>query len=118
MDPLSITSGVIAIIQISTGIVSICLDYVRDVKDAPSDLRKIMLEVAALKGIFETLSVLIAPTEDDHSVASKQNDNDRSYSFLRDPIAGCDRELTALDACSRKRRIAHMMGSAENACCL
>lgn len=98
MDPLSITSGVIAIIQISTGIVSVCLDYVRDVKDAPSDLRKIMLEVAAVKGIFEALSLLLAPTEGDHSGSSQQKDNERSYSFLRDPIARCARELKALDA--------------------
>jgi hypothetical protein len=113
MDPLSITSGVIAIIQISTGIVSICSDYVRDVKDAPSDLRKIMVEIAAVKGIFEALSLLLAPTGDDHLAGSQENDNERSYSFLRDPIAGCARELTALDAlfpkaedrsCDGKRR--------------
>jgi hypothetical protein len=61
MDPLSITASVIAIIQISTKIVSICADYIRYVKDAPSDLRKIMLEAAAAKGIFEALSLLAPP---------------------------------------------------------
>lgn len=67
-------------------------------KDAPSDLQKIMLEVAAVKGIFEALSQLLSPTGDAHSGASHQNDNERSYSFLRDSISGCARELTALDA--------------------
>jgi len=98
MDPLSITSSVIAIIQISTKIVSVCSDYIRDAKDAPSDLQKIMLEVAALKGIFEALSLLLPPTNNTDSVASQQNDNERSYSFLRSSIDGCVRELTALEA--------------------
>jgi hypothetical protein len=112
MDPLSITSGVIAVIKISTAIVSICLDYARDVKDAPSDLRKIMIEVAAVKGIFEALDPLLAPIEDE-----QQNDKERSYNFLRGAIAGFVRELTALDALFPRAEGAHMVESAENACC-
>jgi hypothetical protein len=98
MDPLSITSSVIAIIQISTKIVSVCSDYIRDVKDAPSDLRKVMLEVAAVKGIFEALGLLLPGSDCADSVASHQNDNERPFRFLRDSIDGCARELTALEA--------------------
>jgi hypothetical protein len=98
MDPLSITASVIAIIQISTNIVSVCSDYIRDVKDAPNDLQKIMIEVATVKGIFEALSLLLPPTDDPGSVAPQQNDNERPYGFLRDSVDGCARELTALEA--------------------
>jgi hypothetical protein len=89
---------VIDIILISTSIVSVCSDYIRDVKDASSDLQKIMLEVAAVKGIFEALRLLLPPSGDTNSVALHQNDNERSYSFLRGSIDGCARELTALEA--------------------
>ena len=98
MDALSITAGVIAAIQISVKIVSVCADYVRHVKDAPSDLQRIMLEVAALKGIFEALGLLLPVTDDDGSPASRQNDQEKPYGFLRDSVDGCVRELTALEA--------------------
>jgi hypothetical protein len=98
MDPLGITAGVIAIIQISTKIVSVCSDYIRNVKGAPSDLQRIMLEVAAVKGIFEALSLLLPLADHTDSAASQQNDNENSYSFLRGSVDGCARELTALEA--------------------
>jgi hypothetical protein len=59
MDPLSLTAGVIAIIQMADKIISVCKDYVTAVKDAPKDLPKdlwtIMFEVASLKCIVEVL---------------------------------------------------------------
>lgn len=93
MDPLSITASVVAIIQISTKIISICSAYIRDVKDAPSDLQKIMFEVAAVKGIFEALSLLFT-TEDNVNAAVSQ----RPYIFLRDSVDGCAQELKTLEA--------------------
>lgn len=93
MEPLSITASVVAIIQISTKIISICSDYVRDVKDAPSDLQKILFEVAAVKGIFEALSLLLPP-RDDASAAVSQH----SYISLRDSVDGCVQELKTLEA--------------------
>lgn len=93
MEPLSITASVVAVIQISSKIMSICSDYIRDVKDAPSDLQKIMLEVAALKGIFEALRLLIPPKDDANAAGSQQ-----SYFFLSDSVDGCARELQCLES--------------------
>lgn len=93
MEPLSITASVVAIIQISTKIISTCSDYIRDVKDAPGDLQKIMFEVAAVKGIFEALSLLFPP-KDDVNAAVPQH----SFIFLCDSVDGCAQELEALEA--------------------
>ena len=93
MEPLSITASVIAVIQISSKIMSICSDYIRDVKDAPSDLQKIMLEVATVKGIFEALRLFI-PSKDDANVVDSQ----QLYFFLSDFVDGCTRELQYLES--------------------
>ena len=93
MEPLGITASVIAVIQISTKIISICSDYVRDVKDAPSDLQKIMFEVAAVKGIFEALSLLLPPRDNPNAAVSPQ-----SYTLLSDSVDGCARELESLES--------------------
>ena len=70
MKLLSITVSVIAVIQISSKIMSICSDYIRDVKDVLSDLQKIMLKVAVVKGIFEVLRLLIPFKNDTNATGS------------------------------------------------
>ncbi len=92
MEPLSITASVIAIIQISTKIISICSDYIRNVKDAPSDLQKIVIEVGAVRGIFEALGPLLPPTDDANAAVSQP-----WYIFLHDSVDGCAQELKSFD---------------------
>jgi Fungal N-terminal domain of STAND proteins len=92
MDPLSITSGVIAIIQIANTVISVCKDYVTSVTDAPKDLRTILIEVGSIKCVLETLELLV----------SKDDDGGISIILQRlqssdGPLEGCKQALTALN---------------------
>jgi hypothetical protein len=92
MDPLSITASVFAIIQIADRVISVCKDYVTTVKDAPSDLRTIMIEVGSVKCVLEVLKLLISEgSGDDHSIVLlKLGSSDG-------PLEGCKRAFTALE---------------------
>jgi hypothetical protein len=62
MDHLSITASIIALVQISTSIISVCRGYITNVKDSPNDLWTMLVEVGSLKIVLETLQ-LLAETE-------------------------------------------------------
>lgn len=55
-DPLSITSGIIAILQVTGTIIS----YLRDVDEADDHKTKILLELSATRGILQTLNDLVS----------------------------------------------------------
>jgi Fungal N-terminal domain of STAND proteins len=92
MDPLSAVASVIAVLQISERIVSICKEYIAVIKDAPSDLRKILLEVGSIKSAFEVVEILASRDDDDEQrhLLSKLKGQDG-------PIEGCRRALAELE---------------------
>ena len=51
MDPLSVTASIIAVIQISGTVISICYDYRNAVKDAAKEVARIIDEVKSLQDI-------------------------------------------------------------------
>jgi Fungal N-terminal domain of STAND proteins len=90
MDPLSITANVIAILQLTSTIISSCTAYISAVKDAPKDLRAIMIEVGSLQAIIRVIDL---PTPDQaHS---------RLLESLRGPSGPLDRCKEALKALSK-----------------
>lgn len=89
-DPLSIIASSIAVIQAADAIISFCKGYVEAVQDAPSDVRRVLLEVTTLKSIFEQLKYFV-------EVAN----TDTSFMLLSiidqdGPIHGCQRCITAI----------------------
>lgn len=60
MDPLSVTASVIAIIGLASKIISLCQGYVTTLKDAPSDLRNIMVEAGSLKSVITSLEFFLS----------------------------------------------------------
>lgn len=60
MEPLSITASVIAVIGLAEKIISLCQVYVATVKDAPSDLRTIMVEAGSLKSVLTNLELFLS----------------------------------------------------------
>lgn len=58
-DPLSILASIIAIVQISGKVISICYDYRSGVKKAPRDLARITDEVISLRDVLERLIRII-----------------------------------------------------------
>ena len=55
MDPLSVTASIIAVIQISGSVVSICYSYRNAVKGAAEEAAKITDEVKSLQDILDRL---------------------------------------------------------------
>ena len=62
-DPLSIIASLIAVVQISGTIISVCYDYRRGVKKAPQDVARITNEITSLRDVLESLIRII--DEDD-----------------------------------------------------
>jgi hypothetical protein len=54
MDVLGTT---IAIVQITDRTIDICKSYIKGVRDAPADLRHILIEVGSLKCVLEVLEL-------------------------------------------------------------
>ena len=54
MDPLSITASVIAVLQLTNSVMSICSNYRSTVKNAPNSLRR-TIELTSLRDVLERL---------------------------------------------------------------
>lgn len=82
MEVAGASASIIAIVQLVEKIISTCRWYLTTARDAPNDLRTIMIEVASLKSILDThrLSPIL------------ENLKDRDG-----PLEACRRELVILD---------------------
>ena len=89
-EVIAIGASAIAIIQITDRIVGLCKFYIEAVKDAPSDLRVILLEASALKTIFENLKFLTACDSGVSNIIG-------ALSGLDGPIDGCLKSITQLE---------------------
>ncbi|KAK0726405.1 hypothetical protein B0T21DRAFT_350542 [Apiosordaria backusii] len=88
MDPFSTAAGVIAVIQIADRVISFCKEYLEAARDAPSDLRLILVETSMLKTILDSLDFL---TSCQHQPASS------NYLFSSGgPIEACRKTLAEL----------------------
>ena len=63
MDPLSITASIIAVLQATNAIISICYDYSSSVKQSNWQLPKVIEEVKGLRNVLETLEPLAKTAE-------------------------------------------------------
>jgi hypothetical protein len=63
MDPLSITGTLIAVVQITTSVISICYDYRSGVASASRDVVQITESLNSLKEVLESLLRLIETTK-------------------------------------------------------
>lgn len=80
----------IAIIQIADRIIGLCKFYIETARDAPSDLRVLLIEISALKTILENLNFLTACDGPDSTAARRTSGADG-------PIEGCFRTVTELE---------------------
>jgi hypothetical protein len=98
MDPLSITASIIAILQATNSIISICYDVKAALKQEPWSLTRIMDEVKDLRTVLETLERLASRLDDPNSMDSKRKP---VLEILCEPemgpLARCIRELTFLE---------------------
>ena len=99
MDPLSTASSIIAVIQISGTVLSVCYRYAVLLENAPQDIQWVINEVGSLKVILEELKALAL------SVSDKQpGPSHKSLKRLRDDNDKA-RHLTQLPRKARKVRL-------------
>ena len=91
VETFGLVGSIIAIVQISKTIVSLCQFYIGAVKDASTDLRVIYIEVSTLKGIAKSLQYLTQP-----NIAN--SDLLEDLAKVTGPIEGCKRALKDLEA--------------------
>jgi hypothetical protein len=90
MDPLSAFASAIAVVQLADRIAELCKAYITGVKDAPADLRAILIEVGSLKCVLEVIE-LLDPSKGGSS-------NFTTLARLNSPIQGCREALESLEA--------------------
>ncbi|TVY84720.1 putative ankyrin repeat protein [Lachnellula suecica] len=94
MDPLSVTGTLIAVIQISSTVVSICYEYRQGAKNASREIVQISDELSSLRDVLEALLKLVERFEFSTSPARLA-----TFELLvkpDGPLLTCQRELERL----------------------
>ncbi|KAF2800547.1 hypothetical protein K505DRAFT_263715 [Melanomma pulvis-pyrius CBS 109.77] len=89
-ETLGVVGSIIAIVQISKTIISACQFYIDAVDGASSDLRVILIEISALKGIAKSLQYLTQPNVANSALLNQ-------LSAVTGPIEGCNKALKDLE---------------------
>lgn len=89
MDPLSIAASIFAVVQIADRVISLCKYYLELSRDAPSDLRAILIETSALRTILDNIQFL-ASSGHGPTTLNTLTGNDG-------PIEGCRKTLDQLN---------------------
>jgi hypothetical protein len=71
MDPLSVTASIIAVLQATSVVVSICYDYSSALKGSSWELLKVIDEVRDLRNVLETLERLARQEESSNSAKAR-----------------------------------------------
>ena len=90
MDTVSAVASAIAIYQIADRVIDLCRAYIKGVRDAPSDLRAIIIEVGGLKSVLEVIELL----DESHGA----EDNIKILEKLQCPLEECREALKGLEA--------------------
>ena len=88
-EVLAVTASVIATIQIADRVVDLCKFYIESIRDTPSNLRRLLVEISTLKTVLENVDFLTRCSNDGptllHAIAGDSG-----------PIEGCRRSITEL----------------------
>ena len=60
-DPLSIASGITAVLTVAVQLVSVCYQYSSTVKGATADIQKMLHELTSLMGVLTSIKAIIDP---------------------------------------------------------
>ncbi|KAL2165986.1 hypothetical protein VTG60DRAFT_3476 [Thermothelomyces hinnuleus] len=90
MDPVSAAANIIAIIHAANKVVVLCKRFLEVVRDAPGDLRLILVEVSTLKAVLDDLHFLVSCNH----LPSTLNTLVRDHG----PIEGCRKVISELES--------------------
>lgn len=88
MEGLGIAANVIAVIELSAKVASLCLEYSRAVRRAKSDIQRLLHELSTLKVTLEGARQLLESPNGGRLQTSQR---------LRDGLSGCSSQLTKLE---------------------
>lgn len=90
-EVVALGASIIAIYQIAERVIGICKFYIETVRDAPSDLRKILVEMSALKTIFQDLEFLKGCDTKVAAVLERMTGSDGSIGACRQAAADIEK---------------------------
>jgi hypothetical protein len=90
-ETLGVVGSIIAIVQISKTIISLCQFYIDAVEGASSELRVILIEVSTLRAIAKSLQYLTRPDIANSALLDQ-------LVAVTGPIEGCKKALKELEA--------------------
>ena len=86
-EVVAVAASVIAIIQMTDRVIDLCKSYIESVHDAPSNLRRLLIETSALKTVLDNLNFLTKCNSDVSALMS-------TIAKGNGPIEGCRRALS------------------------
>jgi hypothetical protein len=89
MDPLSTAANIIAIINAANRVIVLCRRFLEVVRDAPGDLRLILVEVSTLRAILDDLHFLVKCNQGPTVLDSLARDHG--------PVEGCRKVISELE---------------------
>ncbi len=89
MDPVTIATTVISVIQVADRVIGLCKAYLEAVRDAPSDLRVILIEISTTRVVLDSLHFLISCSHGPTVLDSLAGDDG--------PIEGCRRSISEIE---------------------
>ena len=96
MDPLSITASIIAVLQATNAVVSVCYDYSCAMKSSSWELPRVIEEVKDLRNVLETLEQLAKKAENADLAAKGRLPTLKLLCNPEGLLAMCLRELQEL----------------------
>ena len=89
-EAIALGASIVAIIQIADRIAGICRFYIQSTRNAPSEFRTLLLELSALKAIFENVRFLAEENNNSSNII-------KTFSDQHGPIAGCNKSIMELE---------------------
>lgn len=89
MDPLSAAANIIAIVHAANRLIALCRRFLEVVRDAPGELRLILVEVSTLRAILENLHFLVSCNRGPSALDTLASDHG--------PIEGCRKTISELE---------------------
>lgn len=93
-EAFGLVASIFATVQIADRVISLCKRYIESIRDAPSDLRTILVEVSAMKAVLDSIKFLVT-CDNEHPTISN------SLRATCGPVEGCLEAMKGLEALFR-----------------
>ena len=97
MDPLSITLGLIAMIEAVSKTLSFCLKFRATMRDSPSGLTRIIGETRGLRDMFEALQLALDNSQNLQSPSAGAPVHEKTWRSINEAMTQCKKVLEDLN---------------------